>query len=54
MIKDKYPCILGVIILLCNDPVTLLIRAPDKRGYLGYFKDIFSYFSMKSYVVTPQ
>ena len=31
--KDKYSCILGVIILLCNNPVTLLIRAPDKRGY---------------------
>ena len=25
--------ILGVIILLCNNPVTTLIRAPDKRGY---------------------
>ena len=33
--KDKYSCILGVIILLCNNPMTLLIRAPDKRGYLG-------------------
>ena len=32
-VKDKYSCILGVIILLCNNPVTLLIRAPDKRGY---------------------
>ena len=30
--KDKYSCILGVIILLCNKPLTLLIRAPDKRG----------------------
>ena len=32
-LKDKYSCILCVIILLCNNPVTLLIRAPDKRGY---------------------
>ena len=31
-LKDKYSCILGVIILLCNNPVTLLIRAPVKRG----------------------
>ena len=31
--KDKYSCILGVIILLCNNPVTLLIRVPDKREY---------------------
>ena len=31
--KDKYSCILDVIILLCNNPVILLIRAPDKRGY---------------------
>ena len=30
-LKDKYSCILGEIILLCNNPVTLLIRAPDKR-----------------------
>ena len=27
-------------------------RAPDKRGYRGEFKDNFSYFSMKMYVVT--
>ena len=33
VLKDKYSCILGVIILLCNYPVTPLIRAPDKRGY---------------------
>ena len=33
LLKDKYSCILGVIILLCNNPVTLLVRAPDKRGY---------------------
>ena len=32
-LKDKYSCFLGAIILLCNNPVTLLIRAPDKRGY---------------------
>ena len=32
-VNDKYSCILGVIILLYNNPVTLLIRAPDKRGY---------------------
>ena len=32
-LKDKYSCILGVIILLCNNPVALLIRSPDKRGY---------------------
>ena len=44
MFKDKYSCILGVIILLCHNPVSLLIRAPDKRGYLGSFKGIFSYF----------
>ena len=25
-VKDKYSCILGVIILLCNNPVTLLIQ----------------------------
>ena len=31
--KDKYSFILDVIILLCNNPVTLLIRAPDKRVY---------------------
>ena len=30
-IKDKYSCVLSVIILLCNNLVTLLIRAPDKR-----------------------
>ena len=29
-VKDKYYCILGVIILLSSNPVTLLIRAPDK------------------------
>ena len=28
--KDKYSCILGVIIILCNNPVILLIRALDK------------------------
>ena len=32
-VKDKYSCILDVIILLCNNPVTLIIRAPGKRGY---------------------
>ena len=32
-LKDKYSYMLGVIILLCNNPVTLLIRTPDKRGY---------------------
>ena len=32
-LKDKHSCVLGVIILLCNNPVILLIRAPDKRGY---------------------
>ena len=32
-LKDKYSYILGVIILLCNNPVTPLIRAPDKWGY---------------------
>ena len=31
-VKDKHSCILGVIILLCNNPVTLLIRASEKRG----------------------
>ena len=31
---NKYPCILDVIILLCNNPVTLLIRATDKRGVI--------------------
>ena len=25
-----------------------LLRAPDKQGYLGYFKDIYSYFSLKT------
>ena len=30
-----------------------IVRAPDKRGYRGEFKDNFSYFSMKTYVVTP-
>ena len=33
VLKDKYSCILGVIILICNNPVTPLIRAPDKWGY---------------------
>ena len=28
-------------------------RAPDKRWYWGLFKDYFSYFSTKTYVVTP-
>ena len=28
-------CILDVMSLLCNNLVTLLIRAPDKRGYWG-------------------
>ena len=32
-VKDKYSCTLSVIIILCNNPVTVLIRAPDKRGY---------------------
>ena len=32
MLKDKYSCILGVIILLCSYPVTPLIRTPDKWG----------------------
>ena len=32
-LKDKYSCILGVTILLCNNPVTLLISASDQRGY---------------------
>ena len=41
LLKDKYSCILGVIILLCNNPVTLLIRAPDKRGYWDNSKIIF-------------
>ena len=31
--KDKYSCIVGVIILLSNNPMTLLIRAPDKREF---------------------
>ena len=35
VIKNKYSSFLGVIILACNNPVTLLIRAPDKRGYWG-------------------
>ena len=39
--KDKYSCILGVIILLCNHPVTLLITAPDKRGIEDNSKIIF-------------
>ena len=25
-VKDKYSCLLGVIILLCNSPVTLLFH----------------------------
>ena len=33
VLKDKYSCLLGLIILLCNNPVTPLIRAPDKWGY---------------------
>ena len=33
LLEDEYSCILGVIILLCNNPVTPLIRAPDKWGY---------------------
>ena len=53
LLKDEYSCILGIIILLCNNPVTPLIRAPDKWGYCVLFKDNFSYFSMKTYVVTP-
>ena len=48
-LKDKYSCILGVIILLCYNPVTLEIRAPDK-GVLRIIKKK-SYFSMKTYVV---
>ena len=32
LLKEKYSCILGVIILLGNNPVTLLIRAPDIGG----------------------
>ena len=28
-------------------------KAPDKKGFRGQFKDNFSYFSMKTYVVTP-
>ena len=32
-LKDKYSCILGVIVLLCNNAMNLLIRAPDKREY---------------------
>ena len=28
-------------------------KATDKRGYLEQFKDIFSYSSIKTYVVTP-
>ena len=27
-VKDKHSCILGVMVLLCNNPVTVLIRAP--------------------------
>ena len=53
MFEDKYSCILGVIILLCYNPVTLLIRAPDKRDIEDNSKMIFSYFSRKTYVVTP-
>ena len=30
--RYKYSCMLGIIILLCNNPVTLLIRAQDRRG----------------------
>ena len=39
--KDNYSCLLDVIILLCNNPVTLLIRAPDKRGIEDNSKIIF-------------
>ena len=31
-VKDKYSCILGVIILLCNNPVTPLISEHQIRG----------------------
>ena len=30
----------------------MISRAPDKKGYWGEFKDNFSYFSTKTYVVT--
>ena len=39
--KDKYSGILGVIIVLCNYPVTLLIRAPDKGDIEDNSKMIF-------------
>ena len=39
-LKEKYSCILGVIILLCNNPVTPLIRAPD----VGVLRIIQRYF----------
>ena len=32
LVKDKYFCILGVIILLCNNPVTPLISELQIRG----------------------
>ena len=55
MFKDNYMyfCLLGVIILLCNNPGTLLIRPPDKRGIEDNSKIFFSYFSMKTYVLIP-
>ena len=34
-------------------PFTFHIRAPDKRGIENNSKDIFSYFSMKTYIVIP-
>ena len=43
----------GVIILLCDNPVTTQIRAPDKCGIEDQSKIFFSYFSTKTYVVTP-
>ena len=42
-----------LIFKLCDSVIQSLLRrrlslrAPDKRGYSGYFKDIFSYFLMK-------
>ena len=32
----------------------VISRAPDKRGYLGFFKDNIFYFSTKTYVVTSR
>ena len=49
VIQDKYSGILGVIIVLCNYPVTLLIRAPDKG--VNEDKYDFSFFSRKTYIV---